>query len=56
MKIDKRKTVHVYRYKRRKTGVDAVVPLADWIIDDLIRNAFVLFSSTQRIGTVAAVD
>jgi hypothetical protein len=56
VKIDKRKTVHVYRYKRRKTGVDAVVPLADWIIDDLIRNAFVFFSSTQRIGTVAAVD
>lgn len=56
VKIDKRKTVHVYRYKCRKTGVDAVVPLADWIIDDLIRNAFVFFSSTQRIGTVAAVD
>jgi integrase len=37
VKIDKRKTVHVYRYKRRKTGVDAVVPLADWIIDDLMK-------------------
>jgi hypothetical protein len=29
--------VHVYRYKCRKTGVDAVVPLADWIIDDLMK-------------------
>jgi site-specific recombinase XerD len=34
--LDRRRSVYVYEYKRRKTGTDAVIPMPDWLVADLL--------------------
>lgn len=53
--VDKRRSVHVYQYKRRKTGTEAVIPMPNWLVDDLM-NVPLLKGSKPELPFKAAKD